>query len=197
MSIAKALVYKRNKDVFNVYVGAFMKIYTFSTPRNEKLFNDWFQATLKDSIPIIKKNGQDIDQEVVFMQDGWTKITLQKVSAILEAVNECWGSEFVFSDVDIQFFREILPVIKKIKKDCDLVFQQDSPDGRVCTGFFYCRANERTKQFWESVKVLMENGIGGKTVSDQASANFLLQGGKTGVELLFFKILKNLDAPLF
>jgi len=45
-------------------------------------------------------------------------------------------------------------LLKKMKNK-DIVLQRDSPSGLICTGFFVCRANEKTLKLWNDIKGLI------------------------------------------
>jgi hypothetical protein len=102
------------------------------------------------------------------MDEGWTDTTIRKVDLIIRAIKENWGSIFIFSDVDIQFFAPIKATILKLMKNKDLMIQKNSPNGVLCSGFFACRANEKTLQLWQDVKLTMQKD---KLNSDQNSLN--------------------------
>lgn len=56
---------------------------------------------------------------------------LQKVTCIINAVEENWGDIFVVSDVDVQFFKNVSQNLKDHLKDNDIVFQSNDYSGRV------------------------------------------------------------------
>jgi hypothetical protein len=102
------------------------------------------------------------------MSKGWTDTTLRKVDLIIRAIQENWGSVFIFSDVDIQFFGPIQEKILELIQDKDMVIQKNSPNGVLCSGFFACRSNEKTLRLWQDVKDTMQKN---KLNSDQNSLN--------------------------
>ena len=53
----------------------------------------------------------------------------------------------------------------------DLVIQQDDQRGRLCSGFFACRGNQKTLQLWQDVLQVMETQ---EEVSDQGALNYCL-----------------------
>jgi hypothetical protein len=71
----------------------------------------------------------------------------QKVDLILQCIEETWGDHFVYSDCDIVFFDKIkFSTIKKY----DIAFQSDGNSN--CAGFFICKSNEKTLNFWKTIK---------------------------------------------
>jgi len=151
-----------------------VKLYTLFTPSHAVLFNDWFLpsiSALHEYDLVLEKHDQEC-KTAEFMSPGWKKTTRRKVNLILRAIKENWGSFFVYSDVDIQFFKSTLPAIRDALATHDMVFQQDTPEKKICTGFFACKANQKTKIFWEMVGKIMDVF---PIYSDQASVNLLLE----------------------
>lgn len=147
-----------------------MKLYTFYTSGNERLLREWFLPTFKDDYPVIAKKGDQGNYNGIYKNDGWFYLVNQKIDFVIKAVRENWNEVFIFSDPDIQFFDRISQHLSRIYKKQDLLFQQDTPQGMFCTGFFICRGNSRTLSFWQDVKRL----IGHEGKDDQDAANYLL-----------------------
>jgi len=93
---------------------------------------------------------------------------MRKVDLIIRAIEESWGEIFIFSDVDIQFFAPIQDTILALMEGKDIVMQRNNPEGVLCTGFFACRAHEKTLRLWQDVKKTMQKK---KINSDQNSFN--------------------------
>jgi len=102
------------------------------------------------------------------MDAGWTDTTIRKVDLIIRAIKENWGSIFIFSDVDIQFFCPIQKRIFELMEGKDMIIQKNAPNGVLCSGFFACRGNEKTLRLWQDVKKTMQKS---KLHSDQKSLN--------------------------
>lgn len=148
--------------------GGDIKLYACYTPSHKVLYNDWFLPSLMafNEYDLIVETYDQECEKAEFLSEGWTKTTSRKVQLILRAIKENWGSWFVYSDVDIQFFRPTLGEITKAIGTKDIVFQQNDPARGFCTGFFACRANERTLEFWLAVADYMHKH---SDISDQAS----------------------------
>jgi hypothetical protein len=145
-----------------------IKLYALWTPSHEILKNDFFLPSIQDDFDIIFEFAEQTCASAKFMEEGWTDTTIRKVDLIIRAIQENWGSIFIFSDVDIQFFAPVQEKILKLMEGKDLIFQKNSPNGVLCTGFFACRGNEKTLQLWQDVKqVMLKNKIN----SDQNSLN--------------------------
>lgn len=145
-----------------------IKLYALSTPSHDILKDTFFLPSIQDDFDIIIQQEEQTCQSAQFMENGWTKTTIKKVDLIIQAIHENWGSFFIFSDVDIQFFQPIQELIIQCIENNDLVIQRNSPDGVLCSGFFACRANEKTLALWRDVKKTMEDN---PKQSDQISLN--------------------------
>ena len=145
-----------------------MKLYGIYTPSHAVLKDKFFLPSIQDDFDIVLEFYDQTCPSVRFMSKGWTKTTTRKVDLIIRAIKENWGSIFIFSDVDIQFFCPIKNTILMYMTDKDMVIQRNTPDGVLCSGFFACRGNEKTLRLWEDVKKMMEED---DSVSDQISLN--------------------------
>ncbi len=130
-----------------------VKLYGLVTPSHEILLREWFLPTLADSYELRIKECPQVGamEQHLFGTREFVQTVWFKVNWILEAIRETWGSAFVCSDVDIQFFRKTEPIISHLLQSNDLVFQREDPAGVPCCGFFCCRANSRTLRFWQDV----------------------------------------------
>lgn len=142
-----------------------LKMYCIFTPSHAVFKDEWFLPSIQDDYEIII---QFFDQECTsasFMANGWKKTTIHKVELWLQAAKDNTDTIFICSDVDIQFFRPTQKLIEELMVEKDLVVQQDAPDGRLCSGFFACRGNQRTIKLFESMLRCMKTN---KNMSDQA-----------------------------
>jgi hypothetical protein len=143
-------------------------MYALYTPSHEVLKDKFFLPSIQDDFEVICEFCEQTCESAKFMSDGWTKTTMRKVDLIIRAIKENWGEIFIFSDVDIQFFAPIQGYILKLMEGKDIIMQRNNPDGVLCTGFFACRANEKTLKLWQDVKKIMQKK---KLNSDQISLN--------------------------
>jgi len=145
-----------------------IKLYALYTPSHEVLKDHYFLPSIQDDFEIVFEFCEQTCPTAKFMSEGWTKTTMHKVDLIIRAVEENWGKVFIFSDVDIQFFAPIQDIILELMEGKDIIMQKNNPDGVLCTGFFACRANEKTLRLWTDVKKTMQKK---KLNSDQISLN--------------------------
>ncbi len=161
-----------------------MNVYVFYTSKNEVLFREWFLPSFKDNYSIIEKRGSQGSASGRYKDIGWSDLVGQKVDFIIEAVKRDWGKLFVFSDPDILFITKINDHLSKIKKNQDILFQEDRD--MICTGFFICRANKKTLKFWQNVR----SHIRLSNADDQDCANYLLKQGEGLITTVIAKVLQ-------
>lgn len=138
-----------------------VRVYVIFTPSHERFFNEWFKPSMPKDCELVIERIPQWCRSGSYGRSGWQKTMLAKVDLVIRGIKENWGSYFVHSDVDIQFFREITPGFERLIAIHDLVIQRDSPPvkgrpfGVPCAGFFVCRGNERTLQLWQEVRNYM------------------------------------------
>lgn len=128
-----------------------IKLYGFYTESHKQMMEAWFLPSIQDNYElVIEEHEQDCPTGEI-MRDGWKKAMMHKVNLVLRGIKENPGKIFVYSDVDIQFFRPTEATIVSMMEGKDLVIQKDAPDGEVNTGFFACRGNEKNLRLWEEI----------------------------------------------
>ena len=128
-----------------------MRIYT-AFSETHKIFLPWFN-TIKDVETNVDPVYFVLEQQCPtgeFASEGWNAATAQKLEKILGIFDDTTDTSdyFVFSDVDVQFFKPIYELGKKALSNHDIVFQNDYY-GAQCTGFFYCKKNKNTKKLFQ------------------------------------------------
>jgi len=158
--------------LFITYLAAqdIINMYALYTPSHEILVNDFFKPSLQDSTIhlILVHEDEQTCESAKFMNQGWTKTTIKKIELVLKAIKDNWGDIFIFSDVDIQFFGPLSLVIMELIQSYDLLIQKDNPKGTLCSGFFVCRANSKTKQLFSDILKYMQVH---EEISDQRTLN--------------------------
>ncbi len=157
-----------------------LPLYIFYTPSHEELKNSWFLPSIQDYFIIHEKQYQQECPRAQWMSTGWTKTTRHKIELVLDAIEEQWGGIFLYADVDIQFFAPVTHLVLQALKNKDIVFQQDDENGTICTGFFACRANEKTRALFQDVYKLM---CSSELRSDQPTVNFCLRNRSCQYEI--------------
>lgn len=147
-----------------------MRLYSLYTRSHAVLKNEWFLKTLCDDFELVLTELPHEAQP--YGTTGFNKLTWLKLDIIIEAVHENWGRPFLYSDVDVQFFAPIEKLLLELIGENDMLIQRDSPQGTVCSGFTFCQANERTLDFFKSIRATCAS-VDGK-YDDQEAANIEL-----------------------
>ena len=150
-----------------------MKVYSFYTPSHVQLKNNWFLPTIQDDFEVIFKEHSQESETAEYMKPGWIETMQHKADLVIRAINENPNEVFVYADVDIQFFKPIKFLINDAIRDKDMVFQQNSLQGRICAGFFAARASEKVLRIWEKIQNLLDSQ---NKMSDQEILNQLIFG---------------------
>lgn len=148
-----------------------IKLYSISSQSHHIFRDQYFLPSLKDDFKVIVKNADQICQTAKYMSPGWNDFMIKKVDLIIDAINENWNKVFIYSDVDIQFFRPFKHLIPTLIQNNDIVIQKEKPKLDVCAGFFICRGNKRTLKLWQAIKQKM---LSNPKLDDQVPLNQLL-----------------------
>ena len=170
----------------NVNVIIATRMYLFFTPSHEQLFTEFFLPSLQDDYELVINRYEQISESAMYMQEGWNQTVIKKIEMIINACKKNNGEIFLYSDVDIQFFKPTREVVFNImaNPNIDIVIQQDHPSGTACTGFLACRASERTLLFWLQVRdIMLENIDQHKGIDDQGAFNIAIHSQIEGLNI--------------
>lgn len=146
------------------------RLFSIVTSSHRSLLDNWFAPTVPDDFELTIDELPQQCSQGNFMEPGWNATMRQKVLQHLRASTECDGDIFVYSDVDVQFFRPAADFLRNTLERYELACQRDSPDGGIlCAGFFACRGNASTRAFWQRVLDLMDR----TSLNDQDALNSL------------------------
>ena len=160
----------------------FLKIYSICTPSHRVFRDEWFLPSLCDPFPVEILDAESSGDGTIG-NEGFNIIMLQKVRLILRAIEEQWGSWFIYSDVDVQFFRPLGPLAQKYLMANDICFQRDSPTGELCAGLFAACANDNVRRLWRNVEHHLEKDL---SRHDQTWLNTLLDPKEMYQQARFF-----------
>lgn len=150
-----------------------MKLYAMYTESHAPLAHDYFLPSICDDYEIILTFfEQKADSDHQFMKQGWIEGIHNKIDFIIDAISHNIGSIIIYSDVDIQFFAPSQKMILETLGDADFAIQKEEPKGSVCTGFFACRAHEKTLALWKEIKKFVINN---PHYNDQHAFNYLVR----------------------
>lgn len=147
---------------------------TYYTDSHKKLATEWLLPSIKDNFEIIIGSGEQHCPSATYLQHGWTKTTKNKVEFIVDTIENNLGSIVIFADADIVLFRPIKNEIISLLETKEFVVQLDS-EGKLCSGFFALRANNKTLKLWQEIGLYMQKTA---KMSDQGGLNHFLSPKK-------------------
>ena len=130
-----------------------MKIYTMVSKSHQYLSDEYFAKSVKEFEPdaeIIFEEQKQICKSGEYYSDGWKESMRQKVEIYEKAIslNEEY---FIWSDVDIEFYKPFIETCIEELGEYDIAFQE-GVGGEYCAGFFISKINDRTKKFFQLLK---------------------------------------------
>ena len=149
-----------------------MKLYTVFTESHYEMFKEHFIKSFpfETNLELIVKFKPQVCASSEFHSAGWRDTMKYKVQCFIDAAYETKEGEcFVFSDPDIQFFKNFSSDLLNHIQGYDAAFQNDYGGG-VNTGFFIMRSTPKTKAFLKTVEGNLE-----KFPEEQVCFNFLMQ----------------------
>jgi hypothetical protein len=149
-----------------------MKLYGVWSESHKVLKDDWFLPSIKDDFEIHLEESP-AHGSGTYQAPDWTEAVLHKSNTIVHAIEENMGDIFVYSDVDIQFFKPVKEHLLEAIRDKDIVCQKNDPANTLCTGFFVARCNEAVLNLWTRVRDLIP-----KERRDQGMFNQLVTENK-------------------
>jgi hypothetical protein len=147
-----------------------MKLYGVCTPSHAPLRERWFRATLQDDLEVVILE-LDGEGDGRWLSDGWWAGIDRKIELFVEAVRENIGETLLFSDMDVQFFRPVVPLLLDALGEDDMAFQSNtSAFPEANTGFLVCRAGAATLRFWEATRTLCRERPSGRFAAETLRA---------------------------
>ncbi len=129
-----------------------MKIFCCYTLSHDALYREDFLPTIPPGLTV-QSEVIEMFGEGHYHSPQFVPCVVKKVDLILQSLHEHAGNVIIWSDVDIQFYR-LTPEIAMAELGArDIAFQAAGvPPTDINSGFFICRCNERTIQFFEKVR---------------------------------------------
>ena len=159
-----------------------LKILAFYTPSHAEIFDKYFLPSFdvinkdKDFCLEVKLQEDQYVKDGVYHTHGWAKTQINKIEFYKNQAIENYGEYLIFSDVDIQFFRNFKSNILKKIKNYDLVAQQSASKQwlidkghNLCSGFFIFKANKKVISLFETTQNCID--ISNDNVADQICLN--------------------------
>jgi hypothetical protein len=162
-----------------------MKLLTFYSDTHKELYEKFFVSSynkhLKESFELIDRHVIQISEKGTYGSKGFEETMFEKITLVVDNIDIDSDEPLVFADCDIQFFGDFKEDIINDLGDKDISFQAND-DHNICAGFFICKQNKRTLNFFKEVKKRMlhnmENGQLRRGVSDQSIMNQMFREGK-------------------
>lgn len=161
-----------------------MKIYTIFTDSHQQLLHEYFIPSLYNNInysepkpiDIIIKKIPQFCPTATYGRKGWMETMLNKVDQHIEACEYNLGKQFIYFDCDVQFFKPFIDDMIEELGDFDIACQNDifpyENRQTYCAGMFICNANEKTLDFFKSIrKNMVENSYRPHEYNDQVALN--------------------------
>lgn len=82
---------------------------------------------------------------------GGIDIWMYRTELILKAIQENPGEIILVTDIDILFYKPILPIVLESMKNKDICFQKETPQGGINVGVIAMVCNQTTFGFWQRV----------------------------------------------
>jgi hypothetical protein len=159
-----------------------MKLLTVYSPSHRVLFDGFF-------LPSVQRYGIGMELEALvcdqhglgdYYTAGWNRAMQDKISAIVLAMTGMDGRTILYSDVDVQWFGEIVPGIEAALTGHDLAAMRDGD--AVCAGFLAIRVSPTTRDLFCAVWAALQRSAG--YVGDQQILNRLLAASPVRVATL-------------
>jgi hypothetical protein len=130
-----------------------MKLLTFYTESHKELFKSFFLNSfneyLKDDFILLESNYKQVCEKASYGTPGFGETMIGKLEHIIKNIDVNDNQPMVFSDCDVQFFKNIKTDILEDLGEFDIKFQDDILC--LCAGFFVCRQNEVVLNFFKDV----------------------------------------------
>jgi hypothetical protein len=126
-----------------------MKIFYFS----DKTFLDMkenFEFSFKDTFNKQYKFLENINIDRNKPGSG-IDIWKYKTEMIIDAIKKNLNEIIIISDIDIVFYKPVIPIILKSMVNNDICFQKETPTSGINIGFISIYCNTTTLQFWNKV----------------------------------------------
>ena len=134
-----------------------MKIYTMSTNSHDFLYKEIFRKSVlkyeKDA-QIKLYHYDQLCPSGIYYKQGWKDMMEKKIDIYNKAVNSN-DDFFIWSDVDIEFYKPFIDQCLEELSDNDIAFEKgldENLKNEYCPGFFISRINQKTKKFFQKLK---------------------------------------------
>lgn len=156
-----------------------MKLLTFYTDSHKELFENYFLDSynkfLKSDFVLLESHYKQVCEEASYGTPGFGETMIGKLEHIIDNIDTSDKNPLVFSDCDVQFFKNIKQDIIDDLGDYDIKFQDDVLC--VCAGFFVCKQNDKVLNFFKDVLFTLNQTVS-RGMDDQQIINIFLNSNK-------------------
>jgi lipopolysaccharide biosynthesis glycosyltransferase/predicted O-methyltransferase YrrM len=162
--------------------GKRIKLLTFYSESHKHIYEEFFlpsyEKFLKGDFDLNPIEIPQVSKTGAYGNTGFEETMLHKIRHILDHIDVHEDVPLVFSDCDVQFFGNFRDDIIHQLSGLDIVFQDDIASR--CAGFFACRQNKASQDFFELVLETLDSHCHKATntlesgVSDQHIMNSLI-----------------------
>ena len=105
-----------------------------------------------------------------------------KTEMIIDAIKENLNDIIIISDIDIVFYKPVIPIVLESMVNNDICFQKETQHSGINIGFISIYCNETTIQFWNKVYEILCNS----DRWDQEIINDLIYNGNYNIKWNLF-----------
>lgn len=137
-----------------------MHVYCLVSPSHKALYEEWFLRSLP---PDCRPAPHFIQTSAAaYAQGNWHQVVARKFELLeLAFSNESENRVFVLSDVDVRFYQSFAADMTARMRGYDVLFQHNRPTlpatpENLCTGFMGIRNNPRSRAFFRSAHLRLQ-----------------------------------------
>lgn len=148
-----------------------MRIYTLSTQSRSVFKDRWFLPSLNalpDKFELIVTSDSRRQDAPAYGTSEFNRVMETKTDLLVDAIRQCWGQVFLYSDIDVQFLQSFQARIPALMGENHLVAQRDSPQGHLCAGFMMLKADWPVLNLFQEIKLQLSRQ---SNLDDQAALN--------------------------
>lgn len=148
-----------------------MRIYTLSTDSRSVFKDRWFVPSLNalpDKFELIVSSNSRHKDAPAYGTSEFNRVMETKTDLVVDALRQCWGQVFIYSDIDVQFLQSFQGRIPELMGENHLVVQRDSPQGHLCAGFMILQADWPVLNLFQAIKLQLSRH---SKLDDQAVLN--------------------------
>lgn len=158
-----------------------MKLYTHATPSHQVLLHEWLLPGAQKEFDVVVGTSPQYGRGH-FDDKEWGRNTHHKAQTMYRAIAENINSDvpiIVWSDCDVQIIQPVKERLLELLDSNDIAIAKNDAEGKLCSGFFIARCNEKTLWLFNKIRdsKIFKIRIG-RSVTDQAVLNQLIHNLK-------------------